>query len=119
MSGFGYPYRIGPDGQTAGSGYEQHIREMIEQVLFTRRGERVNRPDFGAGVTELIFVENAPEMAAAAQHMVMGTLQQWLSGAIEVRGVETQATDNILEITVRYRALDEERERAVTVERPL
>lgn len=119
MSGFGYPYRIGPDGQTAGAGYEQHIREMIEQVLFTRRGERVNRPDFGAGVTELIFVENAPEMAAAAQHMVMGTLQQWLSGVIEVRGVETLVADNVLEITVRYRALDEERERTVTVERPL
>jgi uncharacterized protein len=119
MSGFGFPYRIGPDGRTAGAGYEQHIREMIEQLLFTRRGERVNRPDFGAGVTELIFVENAPEMAAAAQHMVMGTLQQWLSGSIEVRGVETRAADNLLAITVRYRPLDEVRERAVTVERPL
>jgi phage baseplate assembly protein W len=119
MSGFGFPYRIGPDGQTAGAEHEKHIREMIEQLLFTRRGERVNRPDFGAGVTELIFVENAPEMAAAAQHMVMGTLQQWLSGSIEVRGVETRATDSLLAITVRYRPLDEARERAVTVERSL
>lgn len=119
MTAFGYPYRIGPDGQTAGSELEQHIREMIEQLLFTRRGERVNRPDFGAGVTEMIFVENAPEMAAAAQHMVMGTLQQFLSDAIEVRGVETEAVDSVLSITVRYRPLDEARERAVTVERPL
>jgi uncharacterized protein len=119
MSGFGYPYRIGPDGQTAGAEHEQHIRELIEQLLFTRRGERVNRPDFGAGVTELIFVENAPEMAAAAQHMVMGTLQQFLSDAIEVRGVDTRATDSQLAITVRYRPLDEARERTVVVERPL
>ena len=119
MSGFGFPYRIGRDGMTAGADEEAHVREMIEQVLFTRRGERVNRPDFGAGVSELLFSENAPEMAAAAQHMILSSLQQWLSGAIEVRGVDARAEGSLLAITVRYRMLEESRERKVTVERPL
>jgi len=118
MSGFGFPYRIGQDGMTAGADPEAHVREMIEQLLFTRRGERVNRPDFGAGVADLVFAENAPEMAAAAQHMVMAALQQWLSGTLEVRGVDTRATDSTLAIAVRYRLLDDTRERVVTVERP-
>ncbi len=117
MTHFGFPYRIDANGRTAGAAHEAHIREMIEQLLFTRRGERVNRPDFGAGVNDLVFSENAPELAAAAQHMVMAALQQWLSGAIEVRGVETAAEDSRLAITVRYRPLDEAREQVVTVER--
>jgi phage baseplate assembly protein W len=117
MTHFGFPYRIGANGMTAGAAHEAHIKEMIEHLLFTRRGERVNRPDFGAGVNELVFSENAPELAAAAQHMVMAALQQWLSAAIEVRGVETKAVDSLLSITVRYRPLDEARERLVTVER--
>jgi phage baseplate assembly protein W len=116
VSGFGFPYRIDANGMTAGADQEGHIRELIEQVLFTRRGERVNRPDFGAGVNELIFAENAPEMASAAQHMVMAALQQWLSGTIEVRGVDTSAAESLLSITVRYRPLTEAREQTVTVE---
>lgn len=116
MTRFGFPYRIDANGMTAGADREDHIRAMIEQLLFTRRGERVNRPDFGAGVNELVFSENAPELAAAAQHMVMAALQQWLSAAIEVRGVETAAVDSRLSITVRYRPLEEARERIVTVE---
>lgn len=116
MTHFGFPYRIDANGWTAGAGHEGHIREMIEQLLFTRRGERVNRPDFGAAVNELVFSENAPELAAAAQHMVMAALQQWLSASIEVRGVETQAIDSRLSITVRYRPLDEAREQLVTLD---
>ncbi|HEY0012016.1 MAG TPA: GPW/gp25 family protein [Allosphingosinicella sp.] len=116
MTQFGFPYRIDANGETAGADHERHIRDMIEQLLFTRRGERVNRPDFGAGANELVFSENAPELAAAAQHMVMAALQQWLSDAIEVRGVETAALDSRLSITVRYRPLEEAREQLVTVE---
>ena len=122
MSGrthFAFPYRVGADGATARAGYEEHIGDLIELVLFTRRGERVNRPDFGAGVAELVFAENAPEMAAAAQHMVQAALQQWLSGVIEIRGVETSSQDSLLSVTVRYAALDEAVERSVNVTRPV
>ncbi|HEX8261866.1 MAG TPA: GPW/gp25 family protein [Allosphingosinicella sp.] len=114
---FAFPYRVAADGATARADSEEHVRDLIEAILFTRRGERVNRPDFGAGVAELIFAENAPEMAAAAQHMVQSALQQWLSGVIEIRGVDTFSRDSLLSITVRYRALDEGVERSVNVTR--
>lgn len=116
---FAFPYRIGADGFTARADADEHIRDMIEQILFTRRGERVNRPDFGAGVADLLFSENAPEMAAAAQHMVQAALQQWLSGVVEVRGVDTASRDSLLSITVRYRPLDEAGERSINLTRQL
>ncbi|HEX8620582.1 MAG TPA: GPW/gp25 family protein [Allosphingosinicella sp.] len=118
-SHFAFPYRIGADGATARSGHDEHIRDLIEAVLFTRRGERVNRPDFGAGIAELVFAENAPEMAAAAQHMVQAALQQWLSGLIEIRGVDTWSEDSLLSVTVRYSALDDGVERSVNLTRPV
>lgn len=115
---FAFPYRVGADGATAGADSDTHVRDLIEAVLFTRRGERVNRPDFGAGVNELIFAENAPEMAAAAQHLVQAALQQWLTGVIEIRGVDTFSQESLLSVTVRYSALDEGVERSVTVTGP-
>jgi uncharacterized protein len=116
---FAFPYRIGADGSTARSDSDDHIRDMIETILFTRRGERVNRPDFGAGVAELIFAENAPEMAAAAQHLVQAALQQWLAGVVEIRGVDTFSQDSLLSVTVRYTAAGEGVERSVNLTRPV
>ncbi|UVO55693.1 GPW/gp25 family protein [Sphingomonas sp. SUN039] len=104
MSNFPFPFAIGADGSTVQPGDERHIRDMIEQVLFTRRGERVNRPDFGAGVTDLLFAENAPELAAAAQHMVQASLQQWLGQLIEILSVETGSDGAQLNVTVTYRS---------------
>jgi uncharacterized protein len=117
MTRFAFPYSIGPDGRSANASHEAHVRSMIEQVLFTRQGERPMRPDFGAGVHELVFAENAPELAAAIQHMVQTALQRWLSDAIELREVDARASDARLEVTVRYRALDEAQVRTMRVTR--
>jgi phage baseplate assembly protein W len=117
MVDFSFPYRIGSDGVTAAAGREDHIRDLIEQVLFTRKGERVNRPDFGASVGDLLFNENAPEMAAAVQHMVQSALQNWLAGVIEIRGVDARSEASMLSVTVWYRILDETTERSVTLTR--
>lgn len=114
---FSFPYRIGSDGVTASAGREDHIRDLIEQVLFTRKGERVNRPDFGAGVGDILFNENAPEMAAAIQHLVQSALQNWLAGVIEIRGVDATSEASMLRVTVWYRILDETTERSVTLTR--
>lgn len=119
MTWFAFPYRIGADGTTAQADRDRQIRDMIEQVLFTRRGERVNRPDFGAGLHELLFSENAPEIAAAVQHMVQASLQQFLSEVIEVRGVRAEARESELRVTVAYSLLGEGQERVAVVEAPL
>jgi hypothetical protein len=116
MSVFSFPYRVGPNGTTATAVREAQIRDMVELVLFTRRGERVNRPQFGAGMHEMLFSENAPEIAAAAQHMIQSALQQYLSGVIEVRGVRAEAVENLLRVHVSYSLTQDPQERRLTVE---
>jgi phage baseplate assembly protein W len=75
---------------------------MIEQVLFTNPGERVNRPDFGCGLRRLVFMPNSQPLAAATQVLVKSALQQWLQNEIQVEKVEVTASDNTLTVTVAY-----------------
>ena len=63
-----------------------HIRDLIEQVLFTSPGERVMRPDFGSGLLALVFEPNSTTLAATTQFLVQGALQQHLSHLIAVQG---------------------------------
>jgi uncharacterized protein len=77
-----------------------HIRDMIEQFLFTNPGERVNRPDFGSGLLQVIFAPNSPELAAALQHTVQAGLQRWLGDLIEVQTLEVTSEDTILRVLV-------------------
>ena len=50
-----YPYGFDGRGRTAETSESEHVRDLIEQVLFTSPGERVNRADFGSGVLRLLF----------------------------------------------------------------
>ncbi len=97
-----YPFQIDGRGRTAGASDEDHIRQMIEQVLFTAPGERVNRPDFGTGVMQLIFAPNSPELAAATEFTIQGALQQWLGDVIQVEAVNVESQESTLGITVQY-----------------
>jgi len=84
----GYPFRIDGGGRTAVESEQDHIRDLIEQVLLTMPGERVNRPDFGSGLTQFVFGAPNDEMVAATRVLIQGSLQQWLGDLIEVEGVE-------------------------------
>jgi phage baseplate assembly protein W len=75
---------------------------MIEQLLFTSPGERVNRPDFGSGVLQLIFAPNSPELAAALQFAMRAALQRWLGDVIEVQDLAVSSDDATLSIDVAY-----------------
>lgn len=97
-----YPYQFDGRGRTAESSEDEFIRGLIEQVLFTSPGERVMRPDFGSGVMQLVFAPNSSELAATTQFLVQGALQQWLGNLIALEGVEVEAIDSTLRITVRY-----------------
>lgn len=97
-----FPLSINSQGRTATTDRAGHIRDLIEQVLFTAQGERVNRPEFGAGVERLIFAPNSDEVATATKTIVQGALQQWLAGIAVVEGVETSSDNSRLEITVVY-----------------
>jgi uncharacterized protein len=117
MTQFGFPYRISADGRTADASLDEHIRHLIGMVLFTAQGERVNRPDFGSGVKQLVFSENSPELANAMQHIILGNLQRWLSELIEVRGVDVKATDSTLAVLVQFRSLESDELRTVKLVR--
>lgn len=98
----GYPFRIDGSGRTGTDTYEDHIRHLIEQVLFTVPGERVNLPDFGSGLIQLVFGAPNDEMVAATQFLIQGSLLKWLGDLIDVDGVEVQDKEGKLDITVSY-----------------
>jgi phage baseplate assembly protein W len=75
---------------------------MIEQLIFTSPGERVNRPDFGTGVLELVFAPTSPELAAALEFTLRGALQRWLGDVIEVTELEVVSVDATVTILVSY-----------------
>ena|SRR5436309_2482990 len=97
-----YPFHFDSRGHTAVTTNDDHIRDMIEQILFTSPGERVNRPDFGCGVQRLVFAPNSDALAAATQFMVQGALQEWMGDLIDVESVDVQNNDSSLVILVQY-----------------
>jgi phage baseplate assembly protein W len=98
-----FPFHIDGRGRTAQTGDDDHVRDLIHQVLFTNPGERVNRPDFGCGVRQLVFMPNSDVLAAATQLLVQGSLQKWLDAVISVESVTVESVDSELRIAVVYR----------------
>ena len=97
-----YPFRIASDGLAASSGQKDHIEQLIEELLFTMPGERVNRPDFGTPIEQLVFRSASDELATAAQFMIQGALQQWLGEIIQVQAVQVTTDDSTLAVTIQY-----------------
>jgi uncharacterized protein len=102
MKHMDYPYRIGLDGRTALADEDKYIRDLIEQVLFTSPGERVNRPTFGSGLLQLVFAGQDDSLAHTTQALVQGALQQWLGDLIQVEAVQVVSEDARLNVTVQY-----------------
>ena len=102
MTDVAYPFAIDPRGRTALTQPNDHIRDMIEQVLFTAPGERVNRPTFGCGIMQLLFAPNDKALAAAVNVTVQSSLQLWLGDLIEVAALEVSAEDSTLTVDLTY-----------------
>ncbi|MER5491466.1 GPW/gp25 family protein [Streptomyces sp. NPDC002454] len=96
------PFRVDRRGRTADVGYDGHVRDMIESVLFTSPGERVMRPDFGCGLMDLVFEPNSPELAATLQLAVHAQLERWLGDVIQIEAVVVESDDNVLRVRVAY-----------------
>lgn len=97
-----YPYHLDVRGRTATAGDEDHIRQLIEQLLFTSPGERVNHPDFGSGLMSMVFAPNSPELAATLQFTVRAALLNWMGDLIEVQSLSVEAADSKLQVSLSY-----------------
>ena len=97
-----FPSYFDSRGRTATTDDNDHIRDMIEQFLFTNAGERVNRPNFGSGLLQLIFAPNSPELASTLQFTVQAGLQQWLGDLIEVQALEVTSEEATLRLELKY-----------------
>jgi phage baseplate assembly protein W len=96
------PYAFDATGHTAQADALQHVGDMIEQILFTSPGERVNRPTFGSGTAQLVFAPGGDVLAMAQQQAIQAGLQQWLSDLIQVQSVTVAAEESTLQVTVVY-----------------
>lgn len=97
-----FPFHFNNLGRTATTSDDDHIRDMIEQLLFTNPGERVNRPNFGSGLLQLVFAPNSPELAATLQFTMQAALQQWLGDLIDVQALEVTTEESKLQVFLRY-----------------
>ena len=97
-----FPLRSDQRGRTAATDGDDHIRDMIEQLLFTNPGERVNRPDFGTGLLQMVFAPNSPELASALQYTVQAALQRYLGDLIDLQNLQVSAQDSTLSVVVQY-----------------
>ncbi len=100
-----FPFQFSRLGRTATNSDDDHIRDMIEQLLFTNPGERVNRPEFGSGLLQLVFAPNSPELAATLQFTMQAALQNWLGDVIAVQDLQVTSLDSRVQIILNYQVL--------------
>ena len=112
-----HPFHVDGRGRVAAAGAADHLDQLVEQVLFTAPGERVNRPDFGSGLGQLVFAPNSDELQTAVEYLVQGALQQWLGDLLQVEEVTVTHDDAALGVTVRYVVLRTQERRVTTLRR--
>jgi phage baseplate assembly protein W len=119
MTELDYPYHFDSRGRTAATDEDEHLRDLIESVLFTTPGERVNRPTFGSALLQLVFAPAGTEMATATEFLVQGALQQWLGDRVKVEGVGVESEDSTLTVTIEYRSRTNEQRQVAQFSRRL
>jgi uncharacterized protein len=97
-----FPFQIDSRGRTMCTDANDHIRDMIEQLLFTNPGERVNHPDLGSGLLQMVFAPNSPELASALQLTIQAALQHFLGDLFALQQLQVTAQDSTLTVVVKY-----------------
>jgi len=108
---YAFPFRIDPaSGQAAQTPYQAHVDQMIRQVLLTSPGERIDLPEFGCGLRQLIFAPHSSALDATTNLIVLQALNRWMAGIIKVQKVQVvpvESTDDPaqLQIQIQYTML--------------
>ncbi|MCX5107898.1 GPW/gp25 family protein [Streptomyces sp. NBC_00378] len=101
-SDIAFPFRVDRRGRTAHADHDEHVRDLIEQLLFTSPGERVMRPDFGCGLRDLVFSPSSPELTSTLELSVQAALQRWLGDLIEVEALDMESDENVVRVHLAY-----------------
>ncbi|MGC5564326.1 GPW/gp25 family protein [Streptomyces sp. FR-108] len=101
-SDIAFPFRADRRGRTAHARHDEHVRDLIEQVLFTSPGERVMRPDFGCGLLDLVFATNSPELTSTVELSVQASLQRWLGDLVEIEALDVVGEDDTIRVHLSY-----------------
>jgi hypothetical protein len=112
-----YPFGFDPRGRSRLTDAGDHVRDLIEQVLFTAPGERVNRPEFGTPIKDLVFAGLSDTLVATTEQMVHGALLRWLDTVISVESVGVEVVDSRMTVTVVYRLRGDDDRRTDVFER--
>jgi hypothetical protein len=115
-----YPYSVSSTGVPKLTSPDDHMRDLILQVLFTRPGERVNLPEFGVGIQQLVFAPNSDMLRASAQFLISNSLQRWLGDRLDVNQVSVSSTPGeeemvMIEITYTVKATQQRQNLQVQV----
>jgi Bacteriophage baseplate protein W len=78
----------------------EHIRGQIEQVLFTLPGERVFRPEFGAGVKALVFEPNDTPLWQITKRRLLASLADALQGEVDPKSIEVDVSGEEATLTI-------------------
>ena len=106
MAHIAFPWRFDGLGRTATSTLDAHVREMIELLLFTDPGERVNRPDVGSGVRSLVFGPASAEVATALQFVIQAGLERELADVLRIDALHVTSVDATVTIELTYTVLE-------------
>ena len=103
-SGWSFPIRVDKQGEIALVSREEDIRQAILVILGTSPGERVMRPDFGAGLKALVFEPINTATKALVKHRVEEALLLWEPriDSVEVTMTDERSLGRLL-IDIRYR----------------
>jgi uncharacterized protein len=106
--GWAFPPCAAKDGTTALAAYEKDVEEAIRIILETNWGERVMRPDFGAGLNAFVFSPLNQTTMQRVQTRVNDSLVRW-EPRIDVKQVKvsidpTERSKMLVAITYRVRA---------------
>ncbi|MBG1269465.1 GPW/gp25 family protein [Nostoc sp. WHI] len=105
---YAFPFRIDTAShQAAQTRYESHVEQMIRQVLLTSPGERVNLPEFGCGLRQLLFAPHSEALDATTKLIVLQALNRWLAGQIQVKDVKVASIEETgdpaqLQVQIEY-----------------
>lgn len=96
--------------------YESYVGQLIRQVLLTNPGERIHRPEFGAGVRRLVHSPINAATASLAQSMIYNALSETLADIIRVDEVAVVNVDSRLDINIVYTLYARQQQRRLNLE---